>query len=119
MDSITQTITTIPGHTYTLDFWLQAHNAPLGLLDHFSVTWNGVGVYSTSGFGAQFGYTHKVFTNLTASSTSTSLVFSGGYTQGHFLLDDVNLVDNAPEPGSVGLLLAGCCALGFLRLRPR
>jgi hypothetical protein len=61
---------------------------------------------------------HEVFSNLTASSSSTSLVFSGSPEGTLYLVDDVNLVSNAtvPEPSTMVTLLAG---LGLLALAHR
>lgn len=98
--SLSQTIATVPGGSYSLDFWFQDPNS-----DGFSASWGGNVIFSNIGAGS---YTHEIFPNLTAGSSSTALVFALAPHSGDPLLDDVTVTANAsgvPEP--TGLLLAG------------
>jgi hypothetical protein len=87
--------------------------------------WDGTTIFSLMGNQSSFPYTHEVFTNLTASTNSTSVSFSGaGQGAHHYVLDDVNVSSNsnvsvAPEPSAIGMLLAGLAALGGAEWRRR
>jgi hypothetical protein len=114
--SLVQNITTMPGGSYTLDFWFEDPQAFL------SVKWNGSVIF-TSNAGDFSSYTHEVFSSLTATAASTALEFdpSGGVGAGMHL-DDVNLVANAtsPEPSTFGLVLCAFASAGLWhRLRRR
>jgi hypothetical protein len=83
----------------------------------FTASWDGTPIFSIFGINAA-GYTHEIFSNLIASSSSTSLVFSGTTVTVDYLLDDVNVVSNStvPEPSTPVTFLA---ALGILVLAHR
>jgi hypothetical protein len=85
-DTITQTITTVPGRQYTLDYWLANDREPA---NDFRVMWGSTLVQDI--LDAQpFGYTHYTFTE-TATSTSTTISFAGYQVPGYFYLDDVSV----------------------------
>lgn len=117
---VSQNITTAAGGTYTLDFWLSL-DGPGNPYLTFSASWDGATIFSLTGNQSSFPYTHEVFTNLTASTNSTSVSFSGAGQGAHqYVFDDVNVLANsnvnaAPEPGTIGMLLAGLAALGGAR----
>jgi cyclophilin family peptidyl-prolyl cis-trans isomerase len=102
--TISQTITTIPGHTYSLDFWV-ALTPGQSTAPSFSASWGSTSVFSLSSQAASFPYAHEFVANLTATSTTTVLKFTGtGSGTGQFTLDDVSVVDNSAivKPASGG-----------------
>jgi hypothetical protein len=105
--SLGQDIATVPGNSYTLDFWFADPN-----LDGFTASWDGTVIFSSISGGS--AYVHEVFSNLSASSASTPLVFGVPAHSGDPLLDDVNITaaaSNVPEPGGVGLVGVGLLAI--------
>ena len=74
-DFISQTLTTVVGDNYTLDFWLGNVVGPPNL---FTVSWNGsILAALTQTNAAAFAYAHFTATGLVATSTSTTLTFGG------------------------------------------
>jgi hypothetical protein len=119
--TLSQTLTTVPGGSYSLDFWLEL-TQPGGANDSFSVSWGGSTIFSlSSGQTTPFPYTHEIFSSLTATASSTTLIFSGAGQASHvYLVDDVNAVSNAstPEPSTAAALAIGLGMLvSVLRLR--
>jgi hypothetical protein len=120
-----QFITTVPGQSYTLSFWL-ANSISIGgppPRDSAIVSWLGFGGKNPLFLSnvSAFGYTHYAF-NLTADSTSTALQFelqisSQFRPTGHWFLDDISLTPTTvPDAGSTFSLL-GCASLGLAALR--
>ena len=111
--TLSQNISTSPGGSYTLDFWLQFQGqAPT---PNFSASWNGVTILSLIN-PSPFLYTHEVFNNLTASSM-TSLSFTAQANSpfnAAFLVDDVN-VATVPEPGTFSSVLCALASAGLWR----
>ena len=107
----TQTITTTPGTSYTIDFFLALTRGPFGGDPTLGVTFGGVQIYSNV-FSSGFGYTKFSF-NVTASSASSDLefLFEGGQLNPTtFYLDDVSVnAAGVPDGGSTVSLL-GCLA---------
>lgn len=99
LDAISQTVTTTPGQTYLLSFWVANDAAAPGVSD-FQVSWDGGLVTDISGASA-FGYTDFVFD--VSGTGSDTLAFTGFQENGFFDLDDVS-VDVTPEPSSLYLL---------------
>ncbi len=121
-NGISHAIATVPSVSYALDFWLYLSRNG-GTLATFSASWDGVTIFSVSGMYPDGfpSYMHEIFTNLTASTTSTPLSFSGqgGFGDQAFVLDDVSVVAT-PEPGTIGLVLGGLAVFGIAhRLRRR
>jgi hypothetical protein len=85
-DTITQTLTTIPGQQYTFDYWLDNGGGPA---NGFRVMWGSTVVQNLVD-SAAFGYTHFTFT-VTATSTSTTISFAGYQLPSFFYLDDVSV----------------------------
>ncbi len=123
MTSLSQVIATAPGGQYALHFWL-ANPDPGGTDNRFSVTWGGTEVrpsnappigtnWILSGGAAWTEYVIPI----TASSASTSLVFSG-YSNSTLLLDDVSIV-NIPEPATASAFVVGTVVLTLRRRRSR
>jgi hypothetical protein len=112
-NTITQTLTTGIGQTYSISYWVDD-----GQANFVNVTFGGSTLFNgtapTSGFGNYVQYTF----NSTATSTSTVLAFSGQRTtgMGGTLLDDVS-VTAVPEPAT--WLLTSVALFGLRALRRR
>src|SRR5262249_42140771 len=87
--TLSQTIATTPGQTYTLSFFLQ--NEGSGPND-FSAIWNGQTLLSLSN-AATFGYTEHSYT-VTATDSSTVLEFAARQDPSHWDLDNISLTAN-------------------------
>ena len=109
---ISQTLSTIPGATYSLRYWLQSDgDTP----NHFDVSWDG-GVIRLD-LDIPFSlYTPTTHLGLVASTASTVLEFSFRNDFGLLLFDDV-AVTSVPEP--TALLLFAPIALGLSLLYRR
>ena len=101
--SVSQPVATLPGHIYSVSFWLSANgfSAPGAII---TASFDGVtGFFKTYPAGA-FGYQQESFT-FDASTTISLFMFSGVMSGGTFFLDDVSVID-LPVPGNHN---AGCC----------
>jgi hypothetical protein len=108
LNTITQTLTTVTGQTYSISFWVFGEQPNL-----LQVTFGGStlfdGTAPTTGDYVQFSFVS------TATSTSTVLAFSGQRTvRGVELLDDVS-VSAVPEPATWFLTSVSLIGLGVLR----
>jgi hypothetical protein len=119
--TISQSVPTVVGVQYTLDFWLA--NPGGGTPNYFSVQF-GTASLSVTNFGAAFGWTEFSLTN-TATSTETSLSFTFRNDPGFWFLDDVSVSSSGqgstPEPGTFVLFgsgLVGIAGLVRRKLRP-
>ena len=92
---ITQSISTEPGATYELTFWLSNLDGPP---NQFTVAWNGLSLIDLTNQGP-FNWTEYDY-NLTATNTSTTLEFGFQQDPSYFLLDDVSVVSTIPEPST-------------------
>ena len=116
-DTITQTLTTAIGQTYTISYFV-AGTQP----NFLEVTFGGSTLFNgtapTNGVGSPSDYVHYTF-NSTETSTSTVLAFSGQRTVGgEVLLDDVSVTASAvPEPATWLLTSMALLGLGVLRRR--
>jgi hypothetical protein len=117
MDTLSQTLLTTPGQTYDLSFWLANEPGPGGPTQEFQVWWDGNLIFDltdTTGFA----YTEFTFPNLTATTSSTTLMFAGQNDPGAYFLDDVSVV--VPEPSTWTTMAIGSGLLiGFLKARRR
>jgi hypothetical protein len=109
--TISQTLATASGTTYSVSFWLMAEPDVTGAAapNSFSFDWNGnprAVLLNT----APFGYTEFQFF-ITASSASTTLDFSFSNTPAFWDFDSVDVSAVVPEPTSLALVLG---ALGGL-----
>ena len=87
--TLSQTIATTAGQTYTLSFWLQ--NEESGAND-FKAIWNGQTLLSLTN-AAQSGYTEYTYT-VTATSSTTTLEFSAANGPSQWDLDNISLTAN-------------------------
>ena len=111
--SVTQSVATTPGSSYTIDFFLAN---PFGTTN-FGVSWGGVTIFSLTN-PVISGYTEYTFTE-TASNAATplSFVFPGGGAL--IFLDDVSVNPagvGVPDTGSTVSLL-GFALLGLAAVR--
>jgi len=114
LDTITQTLTTVAGQTYTIDYFVAGTQA-----NFLEVTFGGStlfdGTSPTGGVGSS-DYVEYTYT-ATAMSTSTVLAFSGERSAGgEILLDDVS-VSAVPEPATWPLTCGALLGLVVLRWR--
>src|SRR6185369_3022872 len=89
--TLTQTISTVAGHTYTIDFWLTNW---FGSSNSFSTLWNGATIATLTNIaGTSNIYTEYTY-QVVATGSSTALTFSGTQAQatGGWLLDNVSVV---------------------------
>jgi len=106
-NTVAQTLTTVPGQTYTISFFVRSDHENL-----LEAAFGGSTLFDgTATVGA--GYVEYDF-SATATSTSTELAFSGQRTVGGVeLLDDVTVsaASTVPEPSSWLTLAAGLLLL--------
>ncbi len=119
--TLSQTLATIPGQTYTLTFW---HLYQIADIKHevgyFDVGWNNEDVHFESYLpSSPLGWTEFTFDVLGTGSDTLSFYYLEGppNDQG---LDDVSVVAGSlPEPGSLALLGLGLAGVIGLRRRRR
>jgi hypothetical protein len=117
-DTTTQTLTTVIGQTYTIDYFVaSADSNLLEVMFGGSTLFNGTA--PTGGVASPSDYVEYTF-NAAATSTSTVLAFSGERTtgSGEILLDDVS-VTAVPEPASWLLSAVPLLGMGALRFKLR
>jgi hypothetical protein len=108
-DSISQTLATVPGQSYTFSFWL-AHPTGRSTND-FSASWNGNPVLSLTN-SLLFPYTQYSFTE-TAGAGATIISFSGLENPAYFYLDDVSVQGPQSVPEPISLFLFGAGLMGM------
>jgi hypothetical protein len=107
--TLSQDIATTIGDTYDFQFWLKSPAAS----GTFSASFGSNQVFSTTtGTGS---YIFEDFT-VTATSTTTTVSFTGSANGDVWSLDDISVTDLAPEP-STWLLSSLALAATFLRFR--
>src|SRR5450432_1894829 len=85
--TLTQTLATTPGQTYTLSFWLANDGAAGGgEVNQFDALWNGTPVLTQTNVAVSL-YTHYTF-SLLAPTASTTLEFDYRNDDDFFRLDD-------------------------------
>ena len=92
--TLSQTISTVAGQTYTVSFWLKSVGS--GNND-FKATWNGQTLLALT--NTEFGYTQYTYT-VTATSNTTTLGFSGASLNGEsaWYLDNVSVAAGGTAP---------------------
>jgi hypothetical protein len=120
---LSQTLATAAGQTYTLtfEFMTQGNGTP----NELDVLWNGTSVLDL-GPGGTLGpissYTLYTVSNLSATSSSSTLTFLGRQDPAYDALDNVDVEPNQtssiPEP-STWLLVGGAALLPLLRAARR
>jgi hypothetical protein len=120
--TLSQTLGTTPGTTYTLAFYLAQDTATGGGQSPYSneviVNFDGATLASLSDVPVE-GYTLYTYSGL-ASGGSTVLSLTMGNDLGETLLDDVSVSipsTSTPEPSTWGLMCAGLFGLGFAARR--
>ena len=114
-NSITQNVTTTPGSSYVISFWL-APNVRQGGLPSVSVNWGGSNIFSES-FTSPFGYTEYTFT-VNALSSATPLQFQFSSIFGNvFYLDDISVTPVGVPDGGSTVSLLGFALLGVAVLQ--
>ena len=114
-NSITQNVTTTPGSSYVISFWL-APNVRQGGLPSVSVNWGGSNILSDS-FTSPFGYTEYTFT-VDALSSATPLQFQFSSIFGNvFYLDDISVTTAGVPDGGSSVSLLGLALFGVAVLR--
>jgi hypothetical protein len=124
VDTITQTLATVAGSSYTFAFYLDVVPCCTGVPSGeyvFQADWNGtqeLNLTSTSTIASGYQlYTYAV----TATSSSTVIQFDGSDPNGYNNLDDVVVTvqgsSAVPEPVSMLLMGAGLAGLAMVRRR--
>jgi hypothetical protein len=107
--TISQTLSTVAGHMYTVSFYLAQDTTPTAeYSNEFDATFGAETLEALSAVPVE-GYTKYTVTGIATSST-TALSFTLGDGLGEFLLDDISVVAS-PEPSAWALMLvvgAGC-----------
>jgi hypothetical protein len=94
--SVSQTISTVVGQSYTVDFWLAANGVAGG--DVTVSFGNTTGFSQTYAWPTYFDWTEYTFTTVATASSST-FTFAGTNLDGTFFIDDVSVTGtNTPPP---------------------
>ncbi len=115
-DTISQTLATVPGLSYTVSYYLRnsSPNAGNASLQSFTASFGGVS--QTTGV-ATSTYSLQTFTAI-ATSSSTTLSLGGYDPKDFYNLDDISVVANpAPEPSALAALGLGAVVLVKRRKR--
>jgi hypothetical protein len=112
---LSQALSTTPGQTYTVSFWLNSNNA---FPNEIALSWSGTNILDLVNFTTS-GWQQYSFTE-TASASSTTLLFGLRQDPGFSGLDDISVstgVSAVPLPAALPLFATGLGALGLLGWR--
>jgi hypothetical protein len=117
---LSQTVATIPGATYDINFWLASLNLGTNIPNDFSVLWGGTTLASSTNV-APSAFTDFDY-HATAVGSAMTLTFRSRNEFSYFVLDDVSVTQvgtAVPEPGDM-VLTAALLAFALAdRLRKR
>jgi len=114
-NSISQNVTTTPGSSYVITFWLAA-DVRQGGLPSVSVNWGGSSIFSQS-FTSPSSYTEYTF-NVNSLNPLTQLQFQFSSIFGNvFYLDDISVTTTAVPDGGSTVSLLGLALFGMAVLR--
>jgi hypothetical protein len=110
--SLSQAVTTTPGSSYTLSFWLA--NSGQTTPNSFTALVDGAPQLQLTN-AAIFGYTNYSY-NFIAANPSTDIRFISSHNDQFWYLDDVSVDDAAvPEPGTLALIASGAILVAMIR----
>jgi hypothetical protein len=114
VNTISQTLVTVPGQSYTISYWV-ADNDPNSLVVDFGNQNLFTGFAPTNDVTSPADYVQSTFT-VTADATFTDLTFAGRWLGGDgdfgTLLDDVSVTTaSAPEPATWAFIAVGLLTL--------
>lgn len=93
-DQISQNLATTPGESYVVSFWFSSGDNEGGIPNGFKVQWANTTLVELRDL------VHPAWTNMqfivTATQTSTPLIFGGWNEKDYILLDDVSVAPPAP-----------------------
>jgi hypothetical protein len=115
--TLSQTLTTNPGDSYTVSFYLDAVG---DVTSDFSAYWNTDVLMSVGNPNTGDVWTQYLFTVIGTGSDTIQLNFRDD--PAYIALDDVVVLDAGtaiPEPGSLGLLISGLAVVILARRRRR
>ena len=112
--SVSQTVATTPGASYTVSFWLSGNCCAAG---DISVTFGGDGFSQSYSQQMHFGWEEHSFTTIAADSL-TEFMFSGQNLDGTFFIDDISITgpeaNSVPLPSTFWLLCSSLASLGII-----
>ncbi|GAA3908752.1 hypothetical protein GCM10022276_28810 [Sphingomonas limnosediminicola] len=116
--TLSQVLTTIPGQSYDVSFWLA--NEPDLPIYSFDFRWGGGTRLSLGSGSGPFGYSLETFT-LIATDTATQIAFEFEHDRTFWYLDDVSVraTSGVPELGTWTMLLLGFGTVGLALRRRR
>ncbi len=111
-DTLTQTVTTTAGQSYSLSFWIYQQN--MGPSTFLDVTWDGATVFSKTWSGTGDA-PYQNFVVSVAGTGSDILQFSSANDPGWTYIDNISV--SVPEPSTWAMMTLGFAGLGFAGYR--